>query len=198
MIGKFKKICIIFAVIIGIIFINGCYFVFSGQHKAAQKLENHQELNTYEIFSTYTMHIAICTIGRIYGKEVAKEYIGMSFKENRDTTKFIKSDFFLSSPIVKQVYDSLSCGYEKRIAFRDTCYSLHNPNCHVALAANPGFLYKTDSITFFKVPVHYPYCLNTKIYITQDKYILMNESLFNYLEKINILHPYTVVYYIRN
>lgn len=191
----FKRICIVLIIVIGIIFINGCYFVFYGQHKAAQKLENHQELNTYEIFSTYTMHIAICTISRIYGKEVAKEYIGMSFKRNRNTTKYVNSNFFLSSPIVKQVYDSLSFNNKKRIAFRDTCYSLHNPNCHVALAANPGYLIKLDSITRFIVPVHYPYCTNTKIYISKDKYILMNESLFNYLEKIHLLHPYTIIYF---
>lgn len=188
-----KKILITCILILTIVFFNGCYFVFFGQHKAAQKLENKEDLNKYEIFSTYTMHVAICTIGWIYGPEATMEYIRMSFKKNRNQTFYIENDFFLTSPIVKQALTDLN--NEKRIAFRDNCYSLHNPNHRVALAANPGYLNKKDSIITFKVPVHYPYCLNTKIYISKNKYILINESLFNYLEKIHVLHPYTIIYY---
>lgn len=189
----FKRILTCFILIITLIFINGGYFVFYGQHKAARKLANNCELNTYEIVSTYTMHLAICTVGWIYGPEATKEYINMSFKKNRDKTIYVESDFFLTSPIVQKYAENIG-SEEKRIAFKDDCYSLFNPNHRVALAANPGFLSKRGSTLYFRVPVHYPSCINTKIYITKNKYILMNECLFNYLEKINLLHPHTIIY----
>lgn len=190
-----KIILICFAAFVGVVFANGCYFVFWGQHNAAQKLTNKQELNLYEIISSYTMHLAICIVAPIYGKEVAQEYVGMSFKRNRDTVKYIESDFFLESPILCKHLKSLLGDEERRIAFKDDCYSLYNPNHSVALAANPGFLRKSGNKLLFRVPIHYPVCINTKIYITRNRYILINESLFNYLEQINILHPYTIVYY---
>lgn len=190
-----KKIIYCLLIIISLIFINGCYFVFHGQHIASQKLEAGKDLNKYEICSIYTMHLAICTVGWIYGPEATKEYIRMSFKKNRDSTIYIETDFFLESPVVQQELLNLEKGKEKRIAFKDNCYSLHNPNHRVALAANPGYLSKQNSQIIFRVPVHYPYCLNTKIYISKKKYIIIHESLFNYLEQIKVLHPHTTVYY---
>lgn len=189
-----KIILICFAVFAGVVLANGCYFVFWGQHKAARKLADKQELNPYEIISTYTMHLAICIVAPIYGKEVAQEYVGMSFKKNRNSIKYVESDFFLDSPVVRKHLTSLG-DKERRIAFKDDCYSLYNPNHSVALAANPGFLKKQDNKLIFRVPLHYPVCINTKIYITRNRYILINESLFNYLEKIGVLHPYTIMYY---
>ena len=191
-----KRILICCVIIFAIIFINGCYFVFYGQHKAANKLANNKDLNIYEVASTYTMHLAICTVGWIYGPEATKEYINMSFKKNRDKTIYVESDFFLTSPVVQKYAENIG-PEEKRIAFKDDCYSLFNPNHRVALAANPGYLSKIGSTLYFRVPVHYPSCVNTKIYITKNKYILMNECLFNYLEKINVLHPHTIIYHSR-
>jgi hypothetical protein len=178
-----------------IVFANGCYFVFDGQFKAAEKIKNKQELSLYEISSIYTMHLAICTAGLVYSPEASKEVFAMSFKKNRDTEKYVENDFFLESPKVRQALQNLKPGVEKRIAFTDSCYSLFDPNHTVALAVNPGFLKIEGDRLTLRAPIDYPTYSLTKIYITKTKYILIHESLFNYLEMIGVLHPYTIIYY---
>jgi hypothetical protein len=190
-----KRLGIAFAIVFVIVFANGCYFVFDGQFKVAEKIKNKQELNLYEISSIYTMHLAICTAGLVYSPEASKEVFAMSFKKNRDTEKYVENDFFLESPKVRQALQNLKPGVEKRIAFTDSCYSLFDPNHTVALAVNPGFLKIEGDRLTLRAPIHYPTYSLTKIYITKTKYILIHESLFNYLEMTGVLHPYTIIYY---
>lgn len=190
-----KKLGITFVILSVIVFANGCYFVFDGQFKAAEKIKNKQELNLYEISSIYTMHMAICTIGWIYSPEATKEIIAMCFKKNRNIDKYVENDFFLESPKVQQAVQNLRPGVEKRVAFTDSCYSLFDPNHTVALAVNPGFLKIEGSRLTFRAPINYPTYSLTKIYVTKNKYILIHESLFDYLERVGVLHPYTIVYY---
>lgn len=191
----FKRLGITLLVLFVIVFANGCFFVFDGQFKAAEKIKNKQELNIYEISSIYTMHLAICTAGLVYSPEATKEIFAMSFKRNRDTEKYVENDFFLDSPKVRQAVQNLRPGVKKRIAFTDSAYSLFDPNHRVALAVNPGFLKIDGDRLTLTAPIHYPTYSLTKIYITKTKYILIHESLFNYLEQIEVLHPYTIVYY---
>lgn len=191
----FKRLAIALAIVFVIVFANGCYFVFDGQFKAAEKIKNKQELNLYEVSSIYTMHLAICTAGLVYSPEASKEIFTMSFRKNRDAVKYVENDFFLESPKVRQAAQKLTPGEEKRIAFTDSAYSLFDPNHTVALAVNPGFLKIEGDRLTFRAPIHYPTYSLTKIYITKTKYILIHESLFNYLESIGVLHPYTIVYY---
>lgn len=190
-----KKLGITLVILSVIVFANGCYFVFDGQFKAAEKIKNKQELNLYEISSIYTMHMAICTIGWIYSPEATKEIIAMSFKKNRDIEKYVENDFFLESPKVRQAAQNLTPGVEKRVAFTDSCYSLFDPNHTIALAVNPGFLKIEGNRLTFRAPIDYPTYSLTKIYVTKTKYILIHESLFDYLERVGVLHPYTIVYY---
>ncbi len=178
--------------IVAIIFANGIYYVFRGQFKSAEKLDHKMELNLYEKLSIYSMHIAICSIGWIYSPEATLEYIGMSFPWNRDKTIEVDNGFFLRNPTIAMNLKVRVT--DKRIAFKDQCYSLTNPNHRLALAANPGFLSVGKEITTFTVPVHYPYCRNTHIGITDKLVLVMNENLFNYLEQEHWLHPFTVVY----
>ena len=63
---------IILAIVVGIIFANGCYFVFKGQFKATEKVNAGKPLNTYEVFSTYTMHTACWMFGWVIEPTVAK------------------------------------------------------------------------------------------------------------------------------
>ena len=194
-----KKLGLVMLLLIAAVFINGVYFVFYGQFKTAEKILKKQEISRYEIASIYSMHMAICTVGWIYSPEATQEIIGMSFSKNRNTVKYVKNDFFLESPVVQKALNGLAVGKEKRIAFKDDCYSLFNPNHRVALAANPGFLkMEEDSTITFRAPLTYPMCkAHTRIFITKNFYILINESLFKHLENIHVLHPYTIVYYTR-
>ncbi len=48
-----KKITIIIFTIIALVFANGCYYVFWGQHRSAGKIRQGKELSAYEIGSIY-------------------------------------------------------------------------------------------------------------------------------------------------
>lgn len=147
-----------------LLFGNGCYYVFYGQHLSADKLRRGEELNKYEIGSIYSMHLGICAIGWIYSPEATKEIIGMSFKKNRDKVG-------------------------------DKSYSFLDSDHRLALAVNPGYLWRDRDYVYLEVPVHYPVCYNTHIGVTKNYHVTVHECLFSYLEKKRILHPYTVIYY---
>ncbi len=177
-----------------VVFLNGCYYVFWGQKASAQKIREGKELTLYEIGSIYTMHMAICTVGWIYSPEATKEIIGMSFKKNRDEVIRKESDFFLKYPIIQDQYQSQYA--RRKIAFNgDKSYSLLDSDHRLALAVNPGYLWRDKDYVYLEAPVHYPVCYNTHIGITKSFRITINECLFSYLEQKGILHPYTIVYY---
>lgn len=189
-----RKPKIAILVLFSVVFLNGCYYVFWGQKASAQKIREGKELTLYEIGSIYTMHMAICTVGWIYSPEATKEIIGMSFKKNRDKVIRKESDFFLKYPIIQDQYQSQYA--RRKIAFNgDKSYSLLDSDHRLALAVNPGYLWRDKDYVYLEAPVHYPVCYNTHIGITKSFRITINECLFSYLEQKGILHPYTIVYY---
>jgi len=189
-----KRILIIILSLLGIVFLNGCYYVFHGQFRSADKIREGKELNLYEKASIYSMHACICTMGWIYSPEATKEVIGMSFRANRGKVIKKENDFFLSNRKVASIYKSQYT--KKRVAFNgDVSYALGHPDHRVALAINPGFLWRDAEKVYMEVPVHYPICYDTHIGITKNVSITLNECLFSYLEGKGILHPYTVIYY---
>lgn len=189
-----RKVIITLLSILAIVFANGCYYVFHGQKASAEKIREGKELNSYEIASVYTMHMALCVIGWVYSPEATKEIIGMSFRKNRDKVIKKESDFFLKYPVIQNRY--LSQYSRKRIAFNgDQSYSLLDSDHRLALAVNPGYLWRDNEYVYLEAPVHYPVCYNTHIGITKNLRITLNECLFSYLERKEILHPYTVIYY---
>ena len=189
-----KKILFALIALLMLLLGNGSYYLFHGQFRSADKLRQGKELNLYEIGSVYTMHLAICTVGWIYSPEATKEIIGMSFKRNRDKVIKKESDFFLKYPVIRNQYQSQYC--RRRIAFNgDKSYSFLDKEHRLALAVNPGYLWRDNEYVYLEAPIHYPVCYNTHIGITKRLRITLNECLFSYLEKKEILHPYTVIYY---
>ncbi len=59
-----KWLLISIALIIVLVFANGCYYVFRGQERSMAKLEQGRELNLYECCSIYTMHLAVWILGK--------------------------------------------------------------------------------------------------------------------------------------
>jgi hypothetical protein len=189
-----KKILFTLIGLLMLLFGNGCYYVFHGQFRSTDKLRQGKELNAYEIGSIYTMHLAICTVGWIYSPEATKEIIGMTFKRNRNKVISKESDFFLKYPIIRDHYQNQYS--RKRIAFNgDKSYSFLDKDHRLALAVNPGYLWRDSKYVYLEAPVHYPVCYNTHIGITKRFCITINECLFSYLEKKEMLHPYTLIYY---
>ena len=176
-----------------VIFANGIYYLFWGQFKSTERLKQGKELNLYEMCSVYSMHVGMSIVGWIHSPEATKQVISMTFPWNRGKTIYKETDFFLRYPAISSRYRTQYS--RRRIAFHDASYSLSNPDHRLALAVNPGYLWRDDQKVYLEAPIHYPVCYNTHIGITDNFQIVLDECLFNYLEEKHWLHPYTLIYY---
>ncbi len=144
------------------------------------------------------MHMAVCMFGWPLSPEAAGEVFRMSFPWNRGKSVLKENDFFMDSPTVQKALKGLQEGQRKMIAFKgETAYNTANPDHRVALAVNPGFLYKKDGKVYLESYAHYPYYSATPITIFGSK-IIIHEGLFHYLEEIGWMHPYTMTWWCNN
>lgn len=193
MIGKFKKICIIFAVIIGMIFINACYFVFSGQFKATEKINSGKELNVYETFSAYTMHTGCWMFGWVIEPTVAKLAFCSQFnitpKYGHQIAKHVPTN-----NDIETIKSNMHVGDSVRLAFS-------NYLTDAAILFNGSTLIYTNLVEYdddepnvkhwlYRIPMDY------KPGIITIANVKISETLFDYLENKNILHPFDWKYYV--
>ena len=177
------------------VFINGCIYVFTLQEKTMDKIQNGEKVSLYEKCSIYTMHMAVYVFGWPLSPEAAGEILRMSFSRNREKSIFKENDFFMDSPSVQKTITDLQEDHRKKIVFRaETAYNTASPDQRVALAVNPGFLYKKDGKIYLESYAHYPYRSATPITLFGAK-IIIQEGLFYYLEKIGWIHPYTMTWW---
>lgn len=190
-----KLIIKAFLSLFAIVFINGCLYVFALQDKTMNKIKEGTEVSIYERCSIYTMHMAVYLFGWPLSPEAAGEVFRMSFPKNKDKSVFMENDFFVDSPAVQKALSGLDEGEREMIVFKaETAYNTASPDHRVALAVNPGFLYKKDGKVYLESYAHYPYYSATPITMFGAK-IIIHEGLFNYLEKIGWIHPYTMTWW---
>lgn len=177
------------------VFINGCIYVFGLQDWTMNKIQKGEDVSLYEKCSIYTMHMAVYMFGWPLSPEAAGEIFKMSFPWNREKTIFRENDFFMDSPAVQRALKGLEEGQRKKIVFKaETAYNTASPDHRVALAVNPGFLYKKEGKVYLESYAHYPYYSATPITLFGAK-IIIHEGLFHYLEKIGWMHPYTMTWW---
>ena len=194
----FKTIGMFGVVTFLIIFINGCIYVFNLQEMTMDKIKKGEEPSLYEKCSIYTMHMAVYMFGWPLSPEAAGEVFRMSFPWNREKAVLREDDFFMESPTVQKALKGLQDEQKKRIAFKaETAYNTASTDHRVALAVNPGYLYKKDAKVYLESYAHYPYYSATPITIFGSK-IIIHEGLFHYLEKIGWIHPYTMRWWCDN
>ena len=194
----FKTIGLFGVVVFLTILINGCIYVFNLQEKTMDKIKNGEEPSLYEKCSIYTMHMAVYMFGWPLSPEAAGEVFRMSFPWNREKAILREDDFFMEPPTVQKAMKGLQEGQRKRIAFKaETAYNTASPDHRVALAVNPGYLYKKDGKVYLESYAHYPYYSATPITIFGSK-IIIHEGLFHYLENIGWMHPYTMTWWCNN
>lgn len=176
-----KKVKIIFKILIIsvlVIFLNGIYYVFSGQFKSVNKIKHGEELNIYECCSIYTMHIAVWMFGWPISPEAAYEAFLMHFPHDNIVERNI--DMYAAN------------GYSTEMSVKSKDYaSLKGDKLRYALALN-------SPDTHFEVTENYSMCTVSIKYtdaVTRIGNIPMNTILFKYLQDRKILHPYTMVYY---
>ena len=177
------------------VFINGCIYVFGLQDWTMNKIQKGEDVSLYEKCSIYTMHMAVYMFGWPLSPEAAGEIFRMSFSKNREKTIYKENDYFMDSPAVQRALKGLEEGQRKKIVFKaETAYNTASPDHRVALAVNPGFLYKKEGKVYLESYAHYPYYSATPITLFGAK-IIIHEGLFHYLEKIGWMHPYTMTWW---
>lgn len=196
----FKKICSILAIIIGIIFINGCYFVYKGQEKASLKLASNIELNMYEKLSTYSVHTACWMFGWIISPESAEQAFLMNFPQ--DSVVYRNNDFFKKS---KLLYTFIQ--YDGKISYPlNEITTTDFKESRYALALDGG-TYKSQDITEIGPYNSASMCIESctvkaeySDYIGQYKIgpikFKFNWGLCKYIQDKEWIHPYTICYII--
>lgn len=168
-----KKTIKIILVIIVLLFANLVYYVFIGQSNSVQKLTQNKELNLYECISIYQMHISMWSVGWIIAPEAAMEARLMHVKHK--------------DPVV--IYSSFP-SLAKPELWKNGIYNYKNPQFRYALALNTSDLTieKTDDCTICSLTVKYTDNVHSICNIP------VNTCLFKYLQDINWIFPYKIIY----
>ena len=183
-----------------LLFGNGCYYVFSGQNRSAEKLRQGKDLNLYEMFSIYTMHVALWSLGWPMSPQAARECFMLHFPQN-DTVSLKMN---LSSPRMKAAVQSLkdrAIGSSVKLVWNgNEAYSLKNAEHKTAIAVNPcqivkdwqeGDLYTCSVYSLMQ----YPKQSNTVITVGLFR-INIQEGLFRYLQDKGWLSCFVARYHI--
>lgn len=197
-----KKILFALIALLILLFGNGCYYVFSGQNRSAEKLRQGKDLNLYEKCSIYTMHIALWSLGWPMSPQAARECFMLHFPQ-KDTVS-LRMD--LSSPRISAAVRSLkdkAVGSSVGLTWNgNEAYSLENAEHIVAIAVNPcrivkewqeGHLYTC----YVYSVMQYPKQSNTVITVGSFR-IHIQEGLFRYLQDKRWLSCFVARYRIGN
>ena len=201
-----KALCI-FLVALAILFVNGVYFVFSGQRRAAQRLDDMGRLNLYECCSAYTMHMALWMFGWPISPAAAYECMALHVPHNRDTLVIENKRMVqgILSPRILEAIRELEhkpSGTELPVRWNgDVSYASSSPEHAAAIALNPCTVTKTkqmkDGQPVYMIRCHilYPKRSDTRIGLGSFS-IPLQEGLFRYLQDRGWLSRYTVQYLI--
>ena len=211
---KFLKTTLILIVsVFLIVFVNGCYYVFYGQEKSMQKIQNNQDLNLYECCSIYTMHIAVWMFGWPLAPEAAKECFLLHVPSKKDTVEFKTTQAVYDSERIQEAIDFLAdkqVGTSITVAWNgDKDYALNSPEHRAAIALNPCKITKIETPEWLteydsklydvKVtsPMIYPEYSRTQFDLGKFT-IVIHEGLFRYLQDKGWLRKYIAEYRMTN
>lgn len=197
-----KRFIILIVSLLALLFGNGFYYVFFGQHKSMAKLEGGAELNLYEKCSIYTMHVALWTLGWPFSPQAARECFMLHFPQ-KDT---VSIGMHLSSPRIESAVASLKdrpIGSSVKVSWDGyDAYSLASPEHKAAIAVNPCRIVKEWQESFmYSCSVYssmqYPLKSNTVITLGSIR-IPLQEGLFRYLQDKGWLSCFTARYRVGN
>ena len=194
-VNKVKKIVTPALVVIGLIVVNGFYWIFSDvQTKCVEKIAKGEPISYYDKFSISTLHLGMCTIGSLYCSEAA--WANFKMLTTDQDTVYLHSNKWLT-PKVKARFANQQLG---RMAWNgDSDYALKSPEKDGAILLNWCMLdervidgkecYVAECDYTWKVPS------KTTFKITKKFSIVVYEQLFYELEKTRVLHPFKLVCY---
>lgn len=158
------------------------------------RIKKGDSLNFIEKTSIFGLNIFISAGGYLLFPEVSKESFYMVFKTN-NTVRTFESDFFLNSKHIQKAIKNK----QNRVSWKSSEYDIRNPEARYGLALNPCIL-KIKSMkayTYYSVTVDVDYkCLesNAVLFACGQYSLMVEEGLFNYLQKEAWLHPYKAIW----
>ena len=179
-----KWLLISIALIIVLVFANGCYYVFRGQERSMAKLEQGRELNLYECCSIYTMHLAVWILGRPGYPEASHLAYLMLKKSSEGSYITIFDNAPVRIPKDSRRYkltfpdnlkiDSSEC--EMVAGFYDLLGNYVGESPHIVTAYDCRFVVTYADITYYvgKIKLH--------------------GALFKYIQDKGWIHSFTVCY----
>ena len=196
-----KRILLTAVALLSIVFINGCYYVYKGQFKSMDKIQNGGKLNLYECCSAYTMHMAIWIFGWTISPEAAEQAFLMHFvKDGKVVTR--NNDFFYSSVVFEQqTTDKYKETYfTKQIHYPTSSFVVGNNELRYALAIDGGEykiqwiddgenIYPIEQISV--LATYKPY---TEVFNIGPLKINIDYRILMYLQEIGWLHTFTIIY----
>jgi len=202
---KRKRILHAILLFVAVIFINGIYFVFSGQRKAAERLNGGGRLNLYECGSAYTMHMALWMIGWPMSPAAAHECFALHFPQRRDTLiienrRMVRS--ILSPRIVAAIraLEDKPSGTELPVRWNgNISYASSSPEHAAAIALNPCTVIKSEQIKdwepvyLIRCQILYPKRSDTRIDLGPF-FIPLQEGLFRHIQDRGWLSRYVAEY----
>ncbi len=159
-----------------------------------------ENLTFKEKFSIYGLNVLMSIAAYPIYPEVSKESFYLLFNTESGERTF-ESDFFMKSQEIKKGFHEIkkSYNYKKNytIKWSSSKYSMGNSESRYALALNPCNLHYTETNTYkeytVSVKVKYPE-KTSAVLLKQPFKLVVEEGLFNYLQKENWLHPYTAIW----
>lgn len=193
-----KITLITLGILVGIVFINGCYYVFCHQDKSMAKVQQGKELNVYECGSIYTMHCALWMFGWPLSPEAAKECFLLHFPhEKTDTVYLSYSKKFINSVKLQRAIKSLEnkpIGKSIYVPWNGKeAYSIRSTECRASIAVNPCQVTKVADGIEITSPMLFPKYSKTPLDCGAFT-ITLHEGLFRYLQDRGWLSKYIACY----
>lgn len=169
-----RNILLGLAAVIMLIFANVVYYVFQGQSKSLEKLDQGKELNAYECFSIYTMHCAMWMSGPLIMPTGQWEAMLMHFPHDEPVAALFPIDVYAHNGY------SLEVGPDMKAFYIYELTTVFNSWVDMEVS---------ESASSCALMIEY-----TDRVIKRGK-ITINTRLFKYLQNKGLLFPYGKIYF---
>ena len=187
-----RRCLIALIAITSVLILNGLAYLCVFQYKTVEKIRHHENINLYEKISIMTLHAGLWTVGNLYCPDAA--YANFKMLTKNDTV-YLHSNNWLSPKITKR-FNSNRLGKMAWNGNSDYAYDSKEKNAAVLL----NYCYLKEGKINGK-PCYIAICEYTWKQPSKTRFkigpcsITIHEELFYELEKINLLHPYTLICY---
>lgn len=156
------------------------------------EIDSGKDLNFKEKTSIYGLNLFMCIFAYPLYPEVSKESFYLMFKTEKEQRVF-EDDFFMNSQRIKNGFKNKIA----RVAWYQSEYVFGHSESRYGLALNPCILKmkEFDTYTQYSVEVNVSYPVKSRTVLLKSPVeIVVEEGLFNYLQKVKWLHPYTAIW----